>query len=66
MTLQPLPSGFPDTVYEENFAFFFISVLYVLYTVHIIESGRPAQYLNNMSHGQNLRSTSGEPEFVAQ
>jgi hypothetical protein len=24
------------------------------------------QYLNNMSHGQNLSSTSGEPEFVAQ
>jgi len=24
------------------------------------------QYLDNMSHGQNLSSTSGEPEFVAQ
>jgi hypothetical protein len=24
------------------------------------------QYLNKMSHGQNLSSTSGEPEFVAQ
>jgi hypothetical protein len=24
------------------------------------------KYLNNMSHGQNLSSTSGEPEFVAQ
>jgi hypothetical protein len=23
------------------------------------------QYLNNMIHGQNLSSTSGEPEFVA-
>ncbi len=26
MTLQPLASGFPYTVYEENFVFFFISV----------------------------------------
>jgi hypothetical protein len=26
MTLQPLPSGFLFTVYEENFVFFFISV----------------------------------------
>jgi hypothetical protein len=24
------------------------------------------QYLSNMRHGQNLSSTSGEPEFVAQ
>jgi hypothetical protein len=29
-------------------------------------SGHPVQYLNNVSHGVNLGSTSGEPEFVAQ
>jgi hypothetical protein len=29
-------------------------------------SGQPVQYLNNMSHGQNLSLTSGESEFVAQ
>jgi hypothetical protein len=28
MTLQLLASEFPYTVYEENFLFFFISVLY--------------------------------------
>jgi hypothetical protein len=26
MTLQPIPSGFPYVLYEENFVFFFISV----------------------------------------
>jgi hypothetical protein len=31
-----------------------------------LRSGRPVQYLNNMSHGQNLRSTSDEPEFIVQ
>ncbi len=42
-------------------------------TIHIIgaykeepRSGHLVQYLNNMSHGQNLSSTSGEPEFLAQ
>ncbi len=29
-----------------------------------LRSGRPVQYLNNMIHGQNLSSTSGEPELV--
>jgi hypothetical protein len=28
--------------------------------------GLSVQYLNTMTHGQNLSSTSGEPEFVAQ
>ena len=31
-----------------------------------LRSGHPDQCLNNMTHGQNLSSTSGEPEFVAQ
>jgi hypothetical protein len=31
-----------------------------------LRSGHPVQYLNNLSLGQNLSSTSGEPEFVAQ
>jgi hypothetical protein len=31
-----------------------------------LRSGHPVQYLHNMSHGQNLSSTAGEPEFVAQ
>jgi hypothetical protein len=30
-----------------------------------LRSRTPVQYWNNMSHGQNLSSTSGEPEFVA-
>jgi hypothetical protein len=40
--------------------------------IHVIGTERrakirqPVQYLNNISHGQNLSSTSGEPEFVAQ
>jgi hypothetical protein len=28
--------------------------------------GHPVQYLNTMSHEQNLSTTSGAPEFVAQ
>ncbi len=31
-----------------------------------LKSGPHVQYLNNMSHGQNLSSTSGQPEIVAQ
>jgi hypothetical protein len=30
-----------------------------------LSSGHPVQYLNNISHGQNLGSSSGEPEFMA-
>jgi hypothetical protein len=30
-----------------------------------VRSGQSVQYLNKMGHGQNLRSTSGELEFVA-
>jgi hypothetical protein len=30
------------------------------------DQGHPVQYLNNMSYGQNLSSTSVEPEFVTQ
>jgi hypothetical protein len=37
-----------------------------MYSIHIMGSGHPVQYLNNMGHGQNLSSTSGESEFVAQ
>jgi len=29
-------------------------------------SGHTVQYLNNMGQGQNLSSTTGDPEFVAQ
>jgi hypothetical protein len=32
----------------------------------ISDQGHPVQYLNNMSHGQNLSSTSVEPAFVTQ
>jgi hypothetical protein len=28
------------------------------------QATHPVQYLNNMSHGQNLSSTSGEPELL--
>ncbi len=31
-----------------------------------LRSGHPVQYLHNISHGQNLSSSSGEPEFVVQ
>jgi hypothetical protein len=31
-----------------------------------LRTGHPVQYLNKISHGQNLNSPSGEPEFVAQ
>ncbi len=31
-----------------------------------LRSGHPDQCLNNMTHGQNLSSTSGESEFAAQ
>ncbi len=30
------------------------------------QTNLPGQYLNNMSHGRNLSSTSGEPDFDAQ
>jgi hypothetical protein len=29
------------------------------------QSGQPVQYLNNLRYGQNLSSSSREPEFVA-
>jgi hypothetical protein len=39
---------------------------YVIRTERRARSGHPIQYLTNMSHGQNLSSTSGEPVFVVQ
>ncbi len=32
----------------------------------VLRSGQPVQYLNNMSLGLKLSSTSGQPDFVAQ
>jgi hypothetical protein len=37
MTLQPIPSEFPYDRYEENFIFFFISVLLVTFVyLHVL------------------------------
>jgi hypothetical protein len=34
MTLQPIPSEFPYTVYEKNFILFFISVVLLILSTH--------------------------------